>query len=312
MNKARGRTTTIAAALAKCAVAIDTVASERWAFTLSNGTEFDASARVDDGWLLLEAPLDVEAEPAPSRVWELLQWNATLGGGVRFALGPDGGGSRARAELPLDEEVDLYRRVLETCAGLRTANHLLERDAGQATLDTHEDDDLAPGRVLELCRETGWPVIEREPGLLAVDLDVPGTFSQATVEPRANQGVAVVVPVLPGTVRYAESPAPVCRQAVGCLLLRVCGVVRMARAAAEMRDGTPHARFEVVFESQPCAAELTHAFAALSVACRLASREAAVLWSDEKIARAYVGQWNQEKEDNHGTGSNQDTRAAGE
>jgi hypothetical protein len=311
MSKPHGRTTTIAAALAKCAVAVDLVAPGRWAFTLSNGTALEVSARVDDGWLLFEAPLAVEPSPAPDRAWKLLQWNATLGGGVRFALGPGRRGSHARAELPLDDAIDLHRRVLETCGGLKAAKHLLEYDGGERK-DVLDVDDLTLGPVPELCREIGWPVIEREPGLLAVDLDVPDAFSQAIVEPRANQGVAVAVAVLPGTVRYAEFPPPVCRQAVACLLLRVCGVVRMARAAADTGDGTPHARFEVVFGSRPCAAELAHAFAALSVACRLASREAAVLWSDEKVAGAYVEQWNPEKEENHGTGSNQDTRAAGE
>jgi len=90
-------------------------------------------------------------------------------------------------------------------------------------------------------------------------------------------------------------------------------VVRMARGAVERSAGRPDARFEVVFESLPCAAELAHAFAALSVACRVASREAAMLWSSERVAAAYVEQWEQDKEENHGTGSSsEDGRAAGE
>src|SRR5439155_10563598 len=142
----------------------------------------------------------------------------------------------------------------------------------------------------ELCGLTGWGFVEREPGRLAVDLDVPGMFWQAIVEARGEVGLSAAVPVLDPTVADAEPPDPVCRQALGLLLLRACGVVRMARAAAKTQDGATHARFEVVFGSQPCVAELTHAFAALSVACRVVSREAAVLWTDEVVARAYIEQ----------------------
>jgi hypothetical protein len=43
-----------------------------------------------------------------------------------------------------------------------------------------------------------------------------------------------------------------------------------------------------VFDSPPCATELGHAFAALSVACRLYRREAMLLRDDEQIATAYL------------------------
>jgi hypothetical protein len=280
----------ITAALAKCAVAVDPVAHGRWAFRLSNGADLAASARVDDGWLLLDAPLGFGSSPV-AHAWQLLQWNATLGGGARFVLRSDQPGPRVRAELPLDEEVDLRRRILEACAGLKAAKRSMVCELPGTSMAGTGD---APnGNLAELCRQAMWPFVEREPGRLAVDLDVPGAFQQASVEMRGDLSVAVAVPVLDAAVASVEPPAHVCRQALGLLLVRVCGIVRMARAAAEMRDGMPQARFEVVFESQPCAAELTHAFAALSVACRLASREAAVLWGDEGVARAYVEQWDQ-------------------
>jgi hypothetical protein len=300
--------TTITAALAKCATSIDASARQRWAFTLSNGSELAASARVRDGWLALQAPLDAVSPPTPDRLWELLASNATLGGGVRFALGGRHGTS-ARAELPLDDEVDLGRRIIESCGGLKAASDLLrgtpetpvQRAAGE----------LAPEALRELCRQSGWPVVERDPARFAVDLDVPDAFVQALVVPRADGSLSVVTPLL--AEGQPAEPAPICRQAVGLLLLRVCGVIRMARGAAERHEGTPQARFEVVFESAPCAAELAHAFAALSIACRVASREAAVLWGSERIARAYVEQWEQDKEDNHGTGSSsEDGRPQGE
>jgi len=278
----------VATALDKCAVAVDAVAPGRWAFTLSNGTDLAARARVDDGWLLLTAALG-DGSVSPTRSWELLRWNAVLDGGARVVVRAGRPGLRACAELALDDEVDLPRRILEACAGLRAANErwvCAPDGAGDAM--TRVASEGASADLPRLCRESGWSFVEREAGRLGVDLDVPGAFQQAIVEPR-GRGVAVTVPVL-----EAAGPSPsVCEQALGLLLLRVCGIVRMARAAAEAQAS--QARFEVVFGSRPCAAELTHAFAALSVACRIAGREAAVLWSDEKIAEAYIEQWDRKE-----------------
>ena len=306
MNDAPSREMAIAMALGKCADAVDLSAPGRWAFTLSNGTDLAARARVDDGWLLLTAALG-DGSVSPARSWELLRRNAVLDGGARVAVRAGRPGLHACAELPLDDEVDLPRRVLEACGGLKAANErLVCAPDGTGDAMTSVASEGASADLPCLCRESGWSFVEREGGRLGVDLDVPGAFQQAIVEPR-GRGVAVTVPVL-----EAAGPSPsVCEQALGLLLLRVCGIVRMARAAADLGDGVPQARFEVVFGSRPCAAELTHAFAALSVACRIAGREAAVLWTDEKIAGAYLEQWDRKKEDHDGD-SDDDTGAAGE
>jgi hypothetical protein len=308
MSEAEGA---IAAALAKCAVAVDRVGHGRWTFTLSNGTDLAARARIDDGWLLLDASLG-PGSVTPARVWQLLRWNVMLAGGARFAVPPDRPGMRACAEVPLEEGIDLRRRVLDACAGLAAASDRLgggpdeSDDAMPGAARDGEDGDLS-----DLCLESGWACVARETGRLAVDLDVPGAFQQAVVEGR-GRGVAVTVPVAETAGDAAEPPASICEQALGLLLVRVCGIVRMARAAAEVRDGIPRARFEVVFGSRPCAAELAHAFAALSVACRIAGREAAVLRSDEKVAGAYLAQWDRNKEDHDGADGDDDTGAPGE
>ena len=121
MNDAPSREMAIAMALGKCADAVDLSAPGRWAFTLSNGTDLAARARVDDGWLLLTAALG-DGSVSPARSWELLRWNAVLDGGARFAVRAGRPGLHACAELPLDDEVDLPRRVLEACGGLKAAN----------------------------------------------------------------------------------------------------------------------------------------------------------------------------------------------
>lgn len=276
----------IADALAKHASAVQPAGHERWTLVLANGTDFAATARVDDGWLVLEAPFD--REPAsPGRAWQWLRWNASLDGGARFALRPDATGPCACAELPVDDDVDVTRRVGEACRGLTAAKELV---SGVEPVDGAIAGE-GGGALADLCGEAGWGFVDRDGGCLAVDLDVPGAFHQATVAAQ-GAGVSVTVPVLDASA----ARAPVCEEAVGLLLARVCGVLRMARVAATMRDGVPEARFEVVFASRPCAAEMTHAFAALSVAARIAAREATVLWSHESVADSYVREWDRKRQ----------------
>ena len=283
------RAIAVAGALEKCSPSVEQVAHEGWAFALSNGANLRATARIDDGWLLLDAPLSesrVKNHQPP--LWKLLGWNAALVGGAKFALPAEESVVRLRAELPFDDDVNLTRRIVQACAGLKMASARFHRTDGAGD----DADGCAATFAAEnpasdlagVCRESGWAFIERGSGILAVDLDVPGTFQQALVEADAQRGVAVSVALTAGT----EPPVPPCREALGLLLLRSSAVVRMARAAVETGEGGTAARFEVVFADTPCAAELAHAFAALSVACRLASHETAVLARDERIARAYL------------------------
>ena len=65
----------------------------------------------------------------------------------------------------------------------------------------------------------------------------------------------------------------------------------MVRAAGSIEEAEAEPGFEVVFRSRPDPRELGHAFGALSLACRLAAREAALLWGDESVARAYLEHW---------------------
>jgi hypothetical protein len=214
--------------------------------------------------------------------------------------------------LPLDEDVDLHQRVPQVCAGLKAAAEHVQARTTTRKAPESDATDAAPevtraggvenagamthGVILGRCRDSGWTVGEREPGRLVVDLDVPGAFEQAFVETRSDLSVVVSVPVLETAAPDAESRPLVCRQAFGLLLLRVTGLMRMARVALDKRDEAS-ARFEVVFEIEPSAAELAHAFSALSVASQVAGREAAMLWSDEVVAQAYVEEWQ------HGRGS---------
>jgi hypothetical protein len=291
------RAMAISGALEKCSASVEQVRHERWAFALSNGADLRATARLDDDWLLLETSMVsgscslVAESPGGSAAawfWKLLGWNATLAGGVKFALPPGQSAIHLRAELPLDEEVNLTRRIVQACAGLKMASARFHRGDGAGA----DGDGCAatvvaenpPSDLAAVCRESGWAFIERESGNLAVDLDVPGTFQQALVESNTQRGVAVSVALTAG----GEPPLPLCQEALGLLLLRSSAVVRMARAAVEAGESGAGARFEAVFADAPSPQELAHALAALSVAWRLAGREAGVLANDEAIARQYL------------------------
>jgi hypothetical protein len=108
------------------------------------------------------------------------------------------------------------------------------------------------------------------------------------VETRDDASVVASVSLADVLTSDPGAVTAVCREAVGLLGIRTGGATRMARAVAEGADGL---RYEVVLGERPSPAELGHAFAALSVACRIAAREAAVLRRDEAVARAYVAQW---------------------
>jgi len=133
-----------------------------------------------------------------------------------------------------------------------------------------------------LCAAARWPFNAREDGMLAVSLEVTGGFQQATVVVDAADGVVVRTPILDGEVPSAAA----CRDALGLLLLRACGVFRMVRAVVDAASGA--VRFEVVLGAQPTADELARALSALSVAWRLAAREARVLATDADVAQAYL------------------------
>lgn len=300
----------IADSLKKCSPFVEQ--SGHGQFALSNGTDCLVTARMDEGWLLLDAPLRTSKksgatfskgvwEPlqgtlakAPlwkrGRVWELLQWNANCTGGSKFTLLPDEQSINLRAEIPLDEEGGLTGRIHQACAGFKTA---LERLHGGKTKDYQADPHpviFAADPVqdtgcdlLHLCHETEWPFTERSAGIFVVNLDVPDGFYQATIEKRMGQ-----IHVWVELVACESLPQP-CQQALGVLLLTTSGIVRMARATAGERDGHQMVtRFEVVFASSPCVAELTHALSALLVACRLCGREAKVLQQDTVVAREYL------------------------
>jgi len=281
----------IGAALEQCAEKVESVGRGRWRIGLANGKPFAATARLEDGWLVLEAR---PALPRPTALlWELLTLNGAIGSGSKLTLPPDGGALHLRAEVPAWDDASVTQRLVEACRSLEEAHgcvgsgKLVQPAPGATvtTVDVREKADA--GDLPQLLSEAGWPRAERKREDLAVQLDVPGAFYQACVEVRARGEVRIGV-----EVAAAETFSPAVRRALGRLLLVGSGLVRLVRAAAATNGAGDSARFEVGFRSLPSAAELDVALGALSVACRCFGREAKAL-AREDVASTYLelGGW---------------------
>ncbi len=272
-------------ALAQSARDVEPLGRGRWRVDLTNGKPFTALARLEDGWLLLEAG---PALPDPAgREWEYLLLNGTFRGGSRLTLPPDGGALLLRAEVPAWED-GWVTRVGEACRSLEAAfGRVVSRKPARVG-DGEAAGDVEPGRggeapgLPQALSEAGWACAEGTGKDVAVPLDVPGALYRAAVEPRAGGEVRIGV-----EVAAAGTLAPAARRALGRLLLVGTGLVRLVRAAATTNGAGGTARLEVEFPSSPSAAELDLALEALSIACRSFGREARAL-AREDVASAYL------------------------
>jgi hypothetical protein len=265
----------IRAAIAAVTTKLTPVGSSIWQFTLLNGAPHVVTAKTEGDWVLLEADRTGAAQRADS-FWDALVRNATLPGLAKLALAHDGS-LQLRAELPMIEGIDLAARFRETCCGFEAEwTHKDDRSSQDVPPVKAEPIDLKG-----LCSESGWPFTERGGRKLAVELEVPGGFSQALLIP-AEHGVRISCEVAcldPITER--------CRQAVGGFLLAASGLVRMVRASVNT-NGTPAAaQFEVVFGTAPSPLEISSALESLSVSCSLCGEEIKTL-TVPAIAERYL------------------------
>lgn len=250
----------------------------RWNFAVSNGQPTGFTARLADDWLHLDAPAD------DMSVSEMaLAENRTLPGYAKLVLPPRGSGLRLRAELPVEEEIDLEARLEETRAGLFRALQFMhgepkpdDRPVRHARIQDGDPEGWA--RDLEkLCAEAGRVVKTKAPGQVAVEgLPQPVLIEQLV-------GSACLV----STALPPVSGSPSARAALGLLLLSAGSLVRMARPAAEILEDRLARRFEVRFASPPAAAELDHAIEAVHQA-GLYCRDEVQALEDESAARIYL------------------------
>jgi hypothetical protein len=222
----------------------------------------------------------------------MLAQNVELAGGVKFTLADDPPLPCLAAEIPFDEdESGLGARISRACDGFSQA--WLGFTGGQcpgepdledppATSDKARSNELAFDFVA-VCKETGWPATERPGNQVAVELDVPGCFCQALVQPMGREGLHFGV-----DMAAASAVSVTSRHAISVVLLHACEILRMARAVTRTAGGNTTYGWEVSLDRIAGARDVEYALGALSIACGLSVREVSVFQQDESLARRYL------------------------
>jgi len=260
----------VGSALAENGHRLQQASACRWTFALLNGARHAVHARIDDGWLWLRT--DRREPIAVDRLCETLAKNHALSGAAKLVARLDHD-LELRAELPLDDDIDLGARVRQAIAGFQSH---WESPATPAV----PGGEVAPADWKRCCEESGWPCTERTSGRLTVALETTPVL-HATIDP-AGPGGDVFIDL----EDFGAAPAT-CRAAAAGMLLEVNRLVRMARATFVERNGATHARFEVRFPDFPNPAELDAAFGSLSTACAFVTHELRALLNED-IARTFL------------------------
>jgi len=274
--------------LEKHAQAVRRAGRQRWDFALSNGSPVAVSARIQDEWLVMHAPLTGET----GNWWDLLRLNGRINGSAKFALAGRTQPICLRAEIPTDEEVDVRLRLHEGCnvfqfalERFHTGQGIRSRRAKTSAKMSKPDHGSNGFDLQALCEGTGWPFNQREDGTLAFDLSnlsARESFHQALARTHTKGRVSVSV-----ELTTCPDLSSASRRALSLMLLRASGSVRGVRAAVETRNEAEVVRFEVVYASPPSPIEFEHALGALAVACDLCGAETVAL-QDEAIAKTYL------------------------
>lgn len=290
--------TGIAAALAKSAASVESRGPADWSFLLSNGTRLSARLRLEDDWLALDVPLN--GRHSKRSPWVLVRLNAELPGSCKLVHRPGSSLPTLATDLPLEGDADLTTRLGDACHGLAGAFARLDNkpdeDRGHPAATPEEDqDDLE-----RLCSDAGWPLQKGNDGTLVVETGadlleegpderrrflgqgIIGGVPRRLQLQALSQGVRVWLTLARLGSLSAES-----RKAVGILLLRVSGAVRLARASVKKADAGSELQVEVGLPRTPSAGEIDHALSSVCVAATRCGPEVAAL-QHRFLATKYV------------------------
>ena len=292
ISPGKERSQEIESGLEKFGTKVKRESEGRWNFNLCNGKSLHVHARLENEWLLLDAPVQVHSNDGQERNRRMLLWNGDLAGLSKYAMLPADPDVRIRAEIPLAQEIQetsIGNILGETCEGFRqAADHIASiggsNRTGQSPVEVVSagTESLPTFDFGPVLNETGWAYTPRSPGRTSVDLECGREFFQALLEARPDGSIRASAEL----VRW-QDPAKESCDALALLLLSASAIVRMVRPVADTAPDHIAAGFEVQFAAPPSAAWLDRTLAALSVACGLCGREAAIL-NDRAIARQYL------------------------
>jgi hypothetical protein len=241
------------------------------------------SVLIEEPWLTLSTPLaggHVHGPAMARCAVEMLQRNGVAASLAKLVIPPQHARAQAVAESAMDRRdaddaiTDWVRQAVDDLA-LITAASVTDHPIARPP--------QPPPNLEELCTSAGWNFHRRGAGRIAIALDVPGSSANAVLACGSENDIQAIVE-WPGWSAATEKS----RQAAALLLLKVGGVVRLVRPAIALAGEREMLQLQAPLGPAPGAGELDHALAALSIACRMCQREAALLLSDESIARRYL------------------------
>lgn len=259
------------------------------------------NAVLEDEWLALSKPVTRGSIPAPDPATplQLLRRNAALPGGVRYALVGDGDSLQLRADFPWKALLEhgpglLAARVDQALPGFTGAPECAPTSAHDAAQETHRatvaDDDGKDfeSRLVALCDEAGWQADCRSTDEPRVEVAL-GEGCGVVAITRAAIGALFRTELICADLPADDSD---CARAIGLLLLRAAGGVRMCRPVLDAHDDRPALQFQVLIgEPSMVAGEVDCALGALGVAAENCLREVELLSANPHLARLYLDTW---------------------
>ena len=291
----------VAQALHACAANFSAVGLNRWRLRDSSTRKSICHAVLEDEWLVLSTPVTKNPGRAPflTAPLQLLGRNADLSVGLRYAIVNDRSPLQLCADIPwkalmthstalLTARVDQVLLGFNDAATCAPGTSHAAAEGDNSNENGHGSTDDFRARFEILCEETGWQTGTKGTG------DPP-------IEVLLNDGCGVALVtqagprvVLRANLHCADLPSDDNDRgrAIGLLLLRSAGGVRMCRSVFHSRVDRSDLYLEVVLNSTPLlAAEVDYALGALNAAAEECLREVELLSADPDLARHYLHAW---------------------
>jgi hypothetical protein len=251
----------------------------RWQCVAQNGARLPMEASLAEGFLHLAC--SAGADPVSTdRLERALFGNASLAGGVKFALDAKSHSLDMRADIAVVDEAQLHRRIQCALDGFHHGVQILKPvESDEAPVVEHGAEASVAG-VAELLRESAWSCTERGPEDLSVELDAE---SLPPARIRAAGG-SLAVNVELARLNAATGAA---RQSLTVFLLTATGALRLVRAYGVQGEEQEIFGLQVGVPSGLVLEEIDDSLAALSFAYRVCAREASLLLN-ETAARCYL------------------------
>jgi len=295
----------VAKALRACGADITATGYNGWRLRNSHTARSLCNVVLEDEWLALSKPVTRASIPAPGLAspLQLLRRNAGLSGGLRYALVGDRNSVQLRADIPWKALLEQGPGRLAACIrqallGFAAApsyspscSPACTRATAQEISPQAADDDAASefdAQLATLCEEAGWPTSRKGSGGTRIEVALRDGYGVVTIT-RAGSGALFRSDLGCPDVPAGDSDSG---RAIGLLLLRVAGGVRMCRPVLRNYQDRRVLQLEAVSGETPMvAAEIDCALGALSVAAEECLREVELLAANPCLARTYLDAW---------------------